>query len=466
MVARHGSSAGRDSSGNRAISVSVALFAIYAWYYVTRKTLTYAAPMLGFDKPTLGLCASVFNTLYGLAKLVTGAMSDRISPSLMLCGGLAVCGLINVVMAFSSSRMAFVALWGMNGWFQGCGWPACSQILRNWWEPTRRARVFSLVYASVNAGTMLAPFVVAAAADSSFSPFSSESPLPSIENADQNNVSTGDWHAAFALPGTIGIVLAAVMLLVVRDSPSSGRQAAPAEDAGSPREIGNPIGEPRRSVWSALMSRGVLAILICNALTYVPRTALSDWSVLYLQETHGLTPTMTASVWLWFEVGGVLGTVVAGAISDQLFGGARGPVVVLFSASCAVGCIAYHFSTDGLALVVSTAALGFVTYAPTLMVNLFALEAAPVASTGLVSGIANFCGQGGAALAGLPLGLVLDAWGWKGLFASGAVASLIVVALTIPLWTFRGPGASSSKVRQQSPPAVKPRLQPGSAGEP
>lgn len=82
-------------------------------------------------KRTTGLIASSQNLAYAISKFLGGILSDRISSKLLFSTGLVVSGV--ATLAFSSapnSATIFAALWFLNGFAQGCGWPACAKVLR------------------------------------------------------------------------------------------------------------------------------------------------------------------------------------------------------------------------------------------------------------------------------------------------------------------------------------------------
>merc|ERR1711871_867768 len=59
------------------------------------------------------------------------------------------------------------------------------------------------------------------------------------------------------------------------------------------------------------------------------RTCLQDWTSLYLHEAKGMQIATAARCLFLWELGGFGGTFIAGAISDKVFDGRRGPVVCI-----------------------------------------------------------------------------------------------------------------------------------------
>lgn len=70
------------------------------------------------------------NLAYALSKFVLGILSDHISARLLFCSGLFSTALAVVGFSQVSNVSGFAFLWFLNGLAQGCGWPACSKLLR------------------------------------------------------------------------------------------------------------------------------------------------------------------------------------------------------------------------------------------------------------------------------------------------------------------------------------------------
>src|SRR5579885_2193719 len=64
----------------------------YVFYYISRKSLTFAMPALmtdlGFSKSDMGILASLMALTYGLSKFLSGVLSDRSNPRYFMAFGL------------------------------------------------------------------------------------------------------------------------------------------------------------------------------------------------------------------------------------------------------------------------------------------------------------------------------------------------------------------------------------------
>lgn len=120
-------------------TVYISLFLGYSSYYFSRKSYTFAIPALLRDlklkKNELGVITSGFSAMYGLGKFAGGLLSDTLSPRAMFTAGMLLTGVINITIGFTGNVWLLTFLWSVNGLAQGCGWPPCTKLLREWFSP-------------------------------------------------------------------------------------------------------------------------------------------------------------------------------------------------------------------------------------------------------------------------------------------------------------------------------------------
>ena len=173
----------------------------YAFFYLSRKSFTFAMPLmiqdLGFTKADLGILGSILYFSYGLSKFLSGIVSDRSNPRYFMAFGLIATGIWNICFGLSSSIFLFGMFWGLNGWFQGWGWPPCAKLLTHWYSKKERGRVWGLWNTSHNFGGAVIPLIVAAIA------------------------SQYGWRMAMYVPGVICILMGTILINRLRDTPVS-----------------------------------------------------------------------------------------------------------------------------------------------------------------------------------------------------------------------------------------------------
>ena len=88
-------------------------------------------------------------------------MADRSNPRYLMGFGLILTGLFNIFFGLSSSVLVFAIFWGLNGWFQGWGWPPCNRLLTHWYSQKERGRWWGAWNTSHSVGGALIPIIVA-----------------------------------------------------------------------------------------------------------------------------------------------------------------------------------------------------------------------------------------------------------------------------------------------------------------
>lgn len=141
----------------------------YACYYLTRNSLTYTAPVmvadpkLGMDITQIGAMTSIFPIAYGMSKFVSGVLGARLSPTVLLAGGLMATALINIAFGFGTSLAWFCFFWALNGTLQGVGGPCCARILTTWFASKERGTYWCVPF-SLALPSRALPCLAAAAA--------------------------------------------------------------------------------------------------------------------------------------------------------------------------------------------------------------------------------------------------------------------------------------------------------------
>ena len=181
--------------------IFLGMYVGYIFYYFTRKSFTFAMPAmmteLGFDKSDIGILASVLSISYGVSKFVSGVMADRSNPRYLMGFGLILTGLFNIFFGLSSSVLVFAIFWGLNGWFQGWGWPPCNRLLTHWYSQKERGRWWGAWNTSASVGGALIPIIVAIC------------------------VQMFGWRFAMFVPGVMCIGVGFFLLNRLRDTPQS-----------------------------------------------------------------------------------------------------------------------------------------------------------------------------------------------------------------------------------------------------
>jgi OPA family sugar phosphate sensor protein UhpC-like MFS transporter len=410
----------------------------YVFYYFTRKSFTFAMPALmqdlGFDKSQLGILGSILSITYGLSKFLSGILGDRSNPRYFMAFGLILTGIFNICFGLTSSILFFAFFWGLNGIFQGWGWPPCARLLTHWYSQKERGTWWGVWNTSHSVGGALIPLLAAFCAY------------------------YWGWRFAMYVPGALCIVVGLFLMNRLRDTPQSlGLPSIEKFRNDYPSYIKNDSEERELSVKEILFSyvlnnKFIWLLAISYFFVYVIRTAINDWSVLFLVENKGYSLLAAGACVCWFEIGGIFGSLFAGWASDKIFKGRRIPVCILFSFAV-VFVLAALWMTPAMSVFLDSALMflvGFFIFGPQMLIGMAPAELSHKKAAATATGFVGWVAYIGAASAGYPLGKMTQEWGWYGFFFVLGICGFISVALLLPMWKIR----SSPKYADRASPKV------------
>ncbi|HNP17206.1 MAG TPA: glycerol-3-phosphate transporter [Fulvivirga sp.] len=407
--------------------VFAGIFIGYAGYYLVRKNFSLAIPDLieeGFTKTQLGFALSGVSIAYGLSKFLMGNVSDRSDARKFMSIGLALSGLVMIVMglvpvATSSIAIMFVLLL-FNGWFQGMGWPPSGRVMVQWFSLKERGTKMSFWNLAHNIGGGLI------------------GPLAILGMAIFN-----DWHSKFYLPGFIALIIALVTYILIRDRPAV---------CGLPpiEEFKNdyPENYSKQDDDQSITAREIFVkyifnnkmlwyIAVANAFVYLVRYGVLDWAPTYLSEAKHFSVSETGWAYFVYEWAGIPGTILAGFVSDKWFKGKRGPVSIIYMVLVLVFVVIYWQNPVGQPLIDSLAliGIGFLIYGPVMLIGVHALDLVPKKAAGTAAGFTGLFGYlGGALFANIAMGAIVDTFGWDGGFITLVMACVLSILLIAMAW--------------------------------
>ncbi len=386
--------------------------------------MPFMATDLGFTKAQLGILGSALYIAYGISKFVSGVMSDRSNPRYFMAIGLMLTGVMNILFGLSSPLWLLAILWGLNGWFQAWGWPAAIKLLTHWYAEKERGFWYSLCFTSHNLGGAVIPLLVVYCA------------------------AQYGWRWAMYVPGVISIVLGFYLINRLRDIPQTlglppieEYQANPSyRTSMSADNMSQSLLSIREILFKQILNNKFVWILaISSFFAYVVRTAINDWSAFYLIEVKQYDPLLASAGVFWFEMGGLVGGLLIGWVSDYFFKGKRVPCIVI----CALGMLLSVYglwATPAASVYIDfcyLTLLGAFIVGPHLLIGLAAAEWVDKRAAATSNGFIGTLGYFGAAVAGWPVGWAIDHWSWNGFFISQIFCSLIILVLLMPLWKMK-----------------------------
>ena len=403
------------------LHVMASIWLGYAVFYFTRNSYKSVMPKmledLGLQLSDVGMLSTIFYIVYGSSRFIGGIMSDKANPRYFMGIGLIITGIINILFGMSSSVAMFALLWGLNAFFQGWGWPPCTKILTTWYSRNERGFWWALCNTSHNVGGAIIPLLAGYLA-----------------------VHYG-WRYGMVIPGIIGIVAGVLVCMLLRDRPESMGLPKVGEWRKDELEIDQvKKSDNTLSTWTilkkyVLTNKYIWLLALSYVLVYVVRIGVNDWGNLYLVRQHGVDLVVANSAITMLEIGGFIGTIVAGWGSDVLFRGNRVPMNIIFMLGImfSVGALWLLPLTSYVALATVFFLIGFFIFGPQMLTGMAAAEVAHKEYAGTATGFVGLFGYMGAAMTGLPVAKVIEGFGWNGFFIVMVAASLLSAILIVPI---------------------------------
>ena len=402
------------------VRVLVMMYIGYAVFYLTRKSFNFAMPEMmhdiGLTKTEVGIIATVFYITYGFSKFMSGILSDHSNPRYFMGIGLMMTGVLNIIFGLYSSFYALLIVWGLNAFFQGWGWPPCSKLLTSWYSRSERGSWWAVWNTAHNLGGALIPLIIGFFA---------------VHYS---------WRYGLWVTGTIAIVTGLLLCIFLNDKPSTMGLPSVGTWRNDKKEMLQEAQSLQGLHWFKLVCDHVITnkwiwlLAITSVLVYVVRTAINDWGNLYLTEVYHYDLIKANSVVSIFEIGGFIGSLVAGWGSDYFFRGDRGPMIFIFSIGVFLAALLLWFqpSASYLMQALSFFMLGFFTFGPQMLLGIAAVECSHKDASGASTGFTGLFAYVGAALSGYPIALILETYAWPGFFVVLVITATASSACLIP----------------------------------
>ncbi|XP_026152714.1 glucose-6-phosphate exchanger SLC37A4a [Mastacembelus armatus] len=411
------------SYGYYRTTIFLAMFVGYTLYYFNRKTFSFVMPSLmqeiELDKDDLGMITSSQSLAYAISKFISGVLSDQISARWLFSIGLFIVGSINVVFSWSSTVTLFSILWFVNGLGQGLGWPPCGRVLRKWFEPSQFGTWWAVLSCSMNLAGSLGPIIATVLAQSY------------------------SWRTILSVSGIICVAVSFVCLLVIKNEPKD--VGLPNIEVAAKKSKGG-TSRDECTLSEFLLSPYLWLLSVSYLVVFGVKTVCTDWGQLFLIQDMGQSTLMGSSYMSALEVGGLLGSLAAGYLSDKavakqgirIYGNPRHFILICMMAGMYVSMYLFRATvtpdSSKMWILSLGAAFGFSSYGPIALFGVIANESAPSNYCGTSHAIVALMANIGGFLAGLPFSTIAKHHSWDMAFW---IAEVICGATTVGYFLMR-----------------------------
>ncbi|MBN2007791.1 MFS transporter [candidate division KSB1 bacterium] len=402
----------------------------YATFYLVRNNLSTVAKdiegALHYTHNMIGSILAITAITYGLGKFLMGSLSDRSNPRKFMASGLLLTAICNFAFGSVGNYSAHLALWALNGFIQGMGWPPCGRSIGHWFSLRERGSIFAIWNVAHNIGGGIAGILAAFAA------------------------SHFGWSAAFYFPGIIAAVGSVYLFWRLRDTPQS--VGLPAIENfkhvytnGEKKEAlhEKELGTRELFVEYIFKNKYLWMFAIANFFVYIVRYSMLDWGPTFLREMKGASLEGGGIAILIIEFGGIPSTLLMGWVSDK-FQGRRGMVSLL----CMIPILAafagiYLTPTGHLNLdMMFLAIVGFFVYPPVMLLGVAGLDLTSKKAVGTAAGFIGLFGYMGRTVQAKGFGWMVDYFknnyslevGWNMVIIAILCCTLISIILLAFTW--------------------------------
>ncbi len=371
----------------------------YSLYYVCRMSINVVKqPLIDEGVLTagqLGLIGSALLFVYAVGKFMNGFIADYCNIRRFMATGLFVSALLNLIIGalglFTSMIptlimfVSFAVLWGVNGWMQSMGSAPGVISLSRWFPQSKRGSYYSLFSSSPYIGEFISYNVLAVV------------------------VGWLGWQSGFIMAAVAGLIGTAVILFFVSDTPES--RGLPSVQVLSGEQPTKADSMPTRELQKMVLKHpGIWIIALSSAFIYITKYAIAGWGVLFLQKARGFELAEASQVIAFSAIFGILGTVLAGWLSDNVFRGDRVKPAVLSGIISTSSLILFLFVGGGYILnifYVSLFSLAVgVLYC--IVAGLMAVDIVPRKATGAALGVVGISSYAAAGLQDITSGLLIQ----------------------------------------------------------
>lgn len=373
----------------------------YSLYYVCRMSLSVVKqPLIDegvLSAGQLGLIGSALLFVYAVGKFMNGFIADYCNIRRFMATGLFISALVNLLMGVLGwiqgpaglptvlIFISFAILWGINGWMQSMGSPPGVISLSRWFPRAKRGTYYSIFSATPYLGEFLS-FIITGVV-----------------------VGALGWQFGFLVAAIAGVIGSLIILFFVSDTPES--KGLPSVQALSGETLTKEDTMPTKELQKVVLKHpGIWVIAISSAFIYITKYAISGWGVLFLQKAHGFSLEDATQIIAFSAAFGVLGTVLAGWLSDKVFKSDRVKPAVLSGILSFIALALFLFAGGGYLMNIFYVSLFSLSVGVLycIVAGLMAVDIVPRKATGAALGVVGISSYVAAGLQDITSGLLIQ----------------------------------------------------------
>ena len=376
----------------------------YAAFYMGRYNLSVASTTMidkfHLTKADFGVIATAGFWTYALAVIINGPLADKIGGKRsILIGAIGSC-VLNLLTGFlflngwqTKIIVGMSLLYSVGQYFQSFGSLSVVKVNAPWFHVKERGIFGGIFGIMISSGYFLALTVGGWI------------------------MATMPWFYVFIIPSVLLAIMTLVDIWMVKDSPAkagftdfdTGDATSKDADKDKPLDVAYLFKR-------VLKNPIILTIIAAEFCTGFVRHGLMLWFVPFLKEVHGIEhgSTLFSVATIGITVGGCLGGLLCGFLSDRFFHSRRPPVAFIFYIGQIVSLVALGTIHNALAasLLIPFCCM-WIFGVHGMLSATSAMDFGGTKAAATVTGFCDGIQYVGAGLTGFLLGGALDKYGWS-----------------------------------------------------
>lgn len=399
----------------------------------------------------LAIVDTAFLASYAICMFLSGYLAERTNLRHFLAIGCALSGLSLIASSLAKyleihTLDFFIYTQILSGAAQSTGWPVVVTCVGNWFAKSERGLIYVIWNSHTNIGNILGAIIAGLFVKT-------------------------DWGLSFIVPGALMIAVAFVTFLFLVPSPkdigldkqdlrknedyNEGVDRSTSTSRGSsisdleshqkrPKTNNDDTNghqqEKAISFLGALMIPGVIEYALCLFFSKSVSYTFLCWLPKYIDATTSSDSKQSTFLPIWFDIGGVVGAIVAGILSDRRYG--SGTICGLMLLAAMPSMHAFHkygYQSITHEIILQSLVGAFVNGPYCLITTSVSADLGERVKDGhamaTVAAIIDGMGSLGAVVGPLLTGLISSSGDWSGVFhmlmISNALASVCLVRIVI-----------------------------------
>ena len=370
------------------------MFLCFLFTFLTRfawpPLIPVVVPALKMNMTQAGAFMSAFYFGYVITQIPAGMLADRFGVRLILGASLVIEGLSTFGMGYMASYDAGLWLRAITGLGAGAVFAACARALMEWFPAKERGTAFGIMLAAPSGGIVLSNYIV-----------------PALNQA-------FSWQGAFKAIGIATVILGIAIYFMVKTSDQ-------------------PKGE--KSMFAGIKvvfsNRNILLTAIAGFCLMWVELGTATWANAYIKKL-GFSVADAGMVMIAYGIGGIIGPMVSGYISDKI--GNRKLLLIVSYILIIPLTIYFGYQTTISMLSLVGFLFGFCSYLANPQLTVLISEFAGKEWAATANGFANFIFQIAPMISPLILGWSIDTTGnfnavWYMMAAGPLVGIFVLMAV-------------------------------------